>query len=262
MSHQPELGFTNPKVQRLRRLIGRRSSRLEENAFVVEGGVLTAEAVRAGWEVESQFVAPGEQPVDTASNLYALAPGVAERVSDLESPPGLFAVVIRKPADPTVLSAAEFVVVADRVGEPGNLGTIVRSAEAAGADAVVVTPGTVDETNPKVVRASAGALFNVPVVAAAFGDVAAAGLRLIGSSSHRGTSHTSADWSGRIAIVAGNEASGLDADVEDRPVGVHRAPWPGGEPQRGDGDDGAVLRGAPPALRRRAAPRGSEPAGA
>ena len=135
--------------------------------------MLTAEAMGAGWQVESQFVAPGEQPVDAPSALYSLAPGVAERVSDLESPPGLFAVVIRRPADPVVLSTAGLIVVADRVGEPGNLGTIIRSAEAAGADAVVVTPGTVDETNPKVVRASAGALFHVPVVAATLADVAA-----------------------------------------------------------------------------------------
>ena len=175
--------------------------------------MLTAEAIGAGWQVESQFVAPGEQPVDVPSALYSLAPGVAERVSDLESPPGLFAVVIRRAADPVVLSTAGLIVVADRVGEPGNLGTIIRSAEAAGADAVVVTPGTVDETNPKVVRASAGALFHVPVVAATLADVAADGLRLIGSSSHRGLPHTSAEWSGRIAIVVGNEAAGLDAEV-------------------------------------------------
>jgi TrmH family RNA methyltransferase len=119
--------------------------------------------------------------------------------------------------DPALLGDSSLVVVADRIGEPGNLGTIIRSAEAAGADAVVVTPGTVDETNPKVVRASAGAIFHVPVVAAALCDVAAAGLRLIGSSSHRGVPHTAADWQGRIAIVAGNEAAGLDDEpaIED-----------------------------------------------
>jgi TrmH family RNA methyltransferase len=169
--------------------------------------------VRAGWRVEEQFVGPGEQPVDAPSTMYALAPGVAERVSDLETPPGLFAVVVRQAADTDVLTTAGLVVVADRIGEPGNLGTIIRSAEAAGADVIVVTPGTVDETNPKVVRASAGALFHVPVVTASLADVAVAGLRLIGSSSHRGVAHTAADWSGRIAIVAGNEAAGLDPDV-------------------------------------------------
>jgi TrmH family RNA methyltransferase len=210
MSHQPELGFTNPKVQRLRRLIGRRSSRSEEGAFVVEGRILIAEAIAAGWSIESHYVAAGEDPVVDAGPAHVLAPGVAERVSDLETPSGLFAVVRERPADPDVLARAEFVLVADRVSEPGNLGTIVRSAEAAGVDAVVVTPGTVDETNPKVLRSSAGAVFHLPVVRADLEEVATHGLRLIGTSSHQGVRHTEADWSGRIAIVAGNEAAGLD----------------------------------------------------
>lgn len=182
---------------------------MEEHVFVVEGRLLIAEAQHAGWRIESQFVAPGEQPVDAPSALYPLAPGVAERVSDLDAPPGLFAVVVRDPPDPAVLSTADFVVVADGVGEPGNLGTIIRSSEAAGADVVVVTPGTTDETNPKVLRASAGAAFNVPIVPATLDGVAACGLRMIGSSSHHGTPHTAVDWSGRIAIVAGNEATGV-----------------------------------------------------
>lgn len=186
---------------------------MEEGAFVIEGATLIAEAVRAGWHIDAQFVAPGEHPIDTPSAMFALAPGVAERVSDLESPPGLFAIVIRGQAESTTLASASFVVVADRIGEPGNLGTMIRSAEAAGADAVAMTPGTVDETNPKVVRASAGALFNVPMVAATLADVADAGLRLIGSSSHRGVSHTAADWSGRIAIIGGNETAGIAADA-------------------------------------------------
>ena len=172
--------------------------------------MLIAEAVARRMAVESQFVGPGEQPVDAPSALYALAPGVAERVSDLETPPGCSPSSCANAPDPACSPTPTFVVVADRVAEPGNLGTIIRSAEAAGADAVVVTPGTVDETNPKVLRASAGALFNVPVVARTLADVAAAGLRLIGTSSHRGTAHTDADWSGRIAIVVGNEAAGLD----------------------------------------------------
>lgn len=210
MSLQPELGFTNPKVQRLRRLIGRRSSRVEEGAFVVEGRVLIVEAVAAGWSVEAQYVAAGEQPVVDAGPAQVLAPGVAERVSELDNPTGLFAIVRERPVDPDVLANASFVLVADRVSDPGNLGTIVRSAEAAGVDAVVVTPGTVDHTNPKVLRSSAGAVFHVPVIRADLDEVAKEGLRLIGTSSHHGVPYVSADWGGRIALVAGNEAAGLD----------------------------------------------------
>ena len=121
------------------------------------------------------------------------------------------------PRRPTTVRSTgpTFVVVADRLADPGNLGTILRSAEAAGVDAVVVTPGTVDAFNPKVVRASAGALFHVPVVD---GDARrrarAAGLRLVGHVvAPRATPHTDADWSGRVAIVAGSEAHGLAADA-------------------------------------------------
>lgn len=213
-SHQPELGFTNPKVQRLRRLLGRRNSRSEEGVFVVEGRLLIGEAVDAGWDIESQYVAAGIDPIDGADRaaIYTLAPGVAERVSDVETPSGVFAIVSERQDDVEALRTASFVVVADRVGEPGNLGTIIRSAEAAGIDAVVVTPGTVDASSPKVLRSSAGAVFHVPVIRAPLDDVAAAGLRLIGTSSHVGTPHTAADWTGRIAIVAGNEAAGLDVE--------------------------------------------------
>jgi TrmH family RNA methyltransferase len=170
-----------------------------------------AEAIAAGCVVEAQFVAPGVGPVPGAGDVHELGPGVAERVSDTESPAGLFAVVAAPIADPAVLARAGFVVVADRVADPGNLGTILRSAEAAGVDAVVVTPGTVDVLSPKVVRASAGAVFHMPVVEADLATVHRAGLRLVGSTSHAGTPHTEADWRGRVAIVAGGEAHGLDA---------------------------------------------------
>lgn len=209
----PRLGFTNPKIQRLRRLLGRRSSRSEERALVVEGAVLAAEARAAGLAVEAQFVAPGVTPLDGVP-VHLLDDGVAERVSTLESSPGLFAVVALPAWDAaTVLATADLVVVADRVAEPGNLGTIARSAEAAGFDAVVTTPGTVDWTNPKVVRASAGAVFHVPIVAADLAAVGAAGLRRLGTSSHRGAAHTDVDWGGRVAVVVGNEANGLPDDA-------------------------------------------------
>src|SRR4029079_2030631 len=125
------LGFTSPQIQRLRRLHGRRSSRSEEGAFVVEGAVLVREALDAGWEVEAQYVAPGVAPVAAPGPVVELAPGVAERITATETPPGLFAVVRARVTPPRVLDDAGFVVVADRLADPGNLGTILRSAEAA-----------------------------------------------------------------------------------------------------------------------------------
>jgi TrmH family RNA methyltransferase len=217
------LAFNSNKVQELRRLLGRRSSRHDERRFVVEGPVLVAEAVAAGWTCEAQFVPEGSaRAIAGAGEVFELAEGVIERVASTETPQAPLAIVAIPDDVPidSLLSAASFVVVLDRVGDPGNLGTILRSAEAAGADMVVLTPGSVDPYNPKVVRSSAGALFHVPVVTAGIDDVAAAGFELFGTTSHgfpgrTVVPYTDADLSDRIAVVMGNEAAGLPDDWND-----------------------------------------------
>lgn len=174
--------------------------------------MLIAEAVAAGWTVDAEYVAPGTEPVSSAP-VFELADGVLERVASTDRPQPNLAVV-RMPDTTPDLGGAAFVVVAHELNDPGNLGTILRSAEAAGVDVVVLTPGSVDPYNPKSVRASAGAVFHVPVVVAGLEAVRAAGLRTIGSSSHQGDRHDEADWSGRIALVLGSEAHGLPADAQ------------------------------------------------
>jgi len=216
------LAFNNPKVQRLRRLIGRRSSRHDEGCFVVEGPVLAAEAVAAGWRCRAQYLPDGSDAVvEGAGEVHRLGRGVLERVASTEAPqPPLVEVEMPAVEVSAALDAASLVVVLDHLSDPGNLGTILRSAEAAGADAVVLTPGSVDPYSPKTVRASAGALFHVPVLRATLDDVRAAGLELIGTSSRRVPGRTvegyaDADWSGRTAIVMGNEAAGLADEWDD-----------------------------------------------
>jgi TrmH family RNA methyltransferase len=192
---------------------------------VVEGPVLVAEAVAAEWTCEAQFVPEGfDSAIDGAGTVFELADGVLERVASTETPQPPLAIVampdLTSASADSLLAAASFVVVLDRVGDPGNLGTILRSAEAAGADLVVLTPGSVDPFNPKVVRSSAGALFHVPVVTAGIDAVAAAGIELFGTTSHNFPGrtvvpHTDADLSGRVGIVMGNEAAGLPDDWND-----------------------------------------------
>jgi TrmH family RNA methyltransferase len=123
-------------------------------------------------------------------------------------------VVQFRPAGADVLRDAQLVVVAAGLADPGNLGTVLRPAEAAGADAAALTPDTVDLTNPKVVRAAAGAVFLVPAADnVELGELRALGFRLLGTSSHRGTPYSAADYAGRLAIVIGNEAHGLPDDA-------------------------------------------------
>jgi TrmH family RNA methyltransferase len=181
--------------------------------FVVEGAGLLRQAVDAGWHVEGCYVAPGATlQFDVAAHdvaVHELAPNVMERVASTESPQPVLAVVAMQST--TLPADATFVLVADRIADPGNAGTIIRSAEAAGADAVVLTPGSVDPFNPKVVRATAGSLFRIPVVEATLESLSA--FRRLGTSSHRGDVYTDPVYHGRVAVVVGNEAHGLDDDA-------------------------------------------------
>ena len=184
---------------------------------MVEGATLVADALAAGADVEAIYTAHDAAGYDGAGvPVHTLGPGVIERVATTKNPQPVLAVVRLHPPPSDLLVSASFVVAVDQVADPGNLGTILRSAEAAGVDAVTLTEGTVDAYNPKVVRAAAGALFRVPVFdAVAPGDLRRFGLRLIGTSSHHGVAYTDASFEGRLALVFGSEAHGL---ADDAPV--------------------------------------------
>ena len=108
------------------------------------------------------------------------------------------------------------VMVCVDVRDPGNAGTMIRTADAAGVDAVVRCEGTVDPTNPKTVRSSAGSIFHVPVVVGrgrrrrSSPPSASWGLRTVGTAVRDGADYAAFDWRRRVALVFGNEASGLD----------------------------------------------------
>lgn len=175
---------------------------------MVEGVGLLRQAIDAGWQVEGCYVSPGTV-VDLDADRHELAPNVMERVASTESPQPVLAVVSMRVSE--LPTDANFVIVADQLGDPGNAGTIIRSAEAAGAHGVILTPGSVDPFNPKVVRASAGSLFRVPVVEATLESLT--NFRRLGTSSHRGDVYTDPVYHGRVAIVVGNEAHGLGDDA-------------------------------------------------
>jgi TrmH family RNA methyltransferase len=218
------LGARDPEVRRLRRLLRRRRSREEEGAYVVEGSKLVAEALAASAPVQAVFTGPETPPGllerarDAGVPVRGLAPGVLERVASTVTPQPALAVLARADADLASLASASFVVVCVSLADPGNAGTVLRCAEAAGAGAVVFCGESVDVYNPKAVRASAGSLFYVPVVVA--GDavevlerLAAFGLERLAAVTRDGRDHTTADLTGRLALVLGNEATGLPARV-------------------------------------------------
>jgi len=162
---------------------------------------------------------------DAGARVFELAPGVVERVATTVTPQPVLAVfpMLDVPAVPE--SCGLVVVMAD-VRDPGNAGTVLRSADASGADAVVCCGGTVDPYNPKTVRASAGSLFHVPfvlgcAVLTVLEALGAAGFRRLGASVRGGEDYTAVDWSVPTALVLGNEAWGLPAGLPlDGLVGI------------------------------------------
>jgi len=215
----------NPLVQRARKL-RKRGLRARTRQFLVEGMNGISEAFAAGKTPELLFLtetAP-EQLAELARAsrvpVHAVSEGVMRAISDAENPPGAVAVVPFVDVEPERLlaCATDLVVVLAGVQDPGNLGTTLRTARAAGAGAVFLTEGTVDVYNAKVVRASAGALFRVSVarevaVPWVLAGLGSRGFRRIAAVPAAPTAYDEVDMSGPCALVFGNEARGLPRDV-------------------------------------------------
>ena len=223
-------------MQRLRRLSRRRAARLEEGAFVIEGPILVEEALRAGLTVHEVLIAANgahgtiaQLAQAAGAEVRSVVPDVLARSVDATTPPGVAAVAVRPDLDAEGALAAAAdgplsLVLVD-VADPGNAGTLLRAGEAAGAAAVLFCGASVDPCNPKCVRASAGALFHLPVASggeagAVLERLGGAGVRRIATVVRDGTPYDEVDLTGPVALVLGSEAhglpAGLDALVDER----------------------------------------------
>jgi len=150
--------------------------------------------------------------------VHVLAAGVVERVAGTANPQPVLAVVRAIDVPLARLADARLVLVCVDVRDPGNAGTVVRCAEAAGADGIICCAGTVDLYNPKTVRATAGSIFHVPVVAGGdamevLDQMSTWGVRRLGTTVGAGRRYTEVDLTVRTAFVLGNEATGLPSRV-------------------------------------------------
>lgn len=160
--------------------------------------------------------------VDAATDLgvrvLLLEKGVLEKIADTVTPQPLLGVFACEELPLEEVGDASLVLVMVDVRDPGNFGTLVRSADAAGFSAVVTTTGTVDPYNPKAVRSSAGSIFHVPLVrggeaASTLSALKAKGLRVVATTVRAKRSFDAYDWRQPSAVVVGNEANGLPSDL-------------------------------------------------
>ena len=218
----------------------------------MEGSKILDEAMRGGAEVLDVFAAPDaddrvvEQAVGRGARRHDLAQGVLERVADTVTPQPVAAIVANVDVDLEALRTAELLVMCVDVRDPGNLGTVLRVAESSGAGGVICCEGSVDAYSPKTVRASAGSLFHVPVVAGGeplevLDRIGRWGVHRVGTDAHRGVAYDAVDLTVPTALVLGNEAHGLPQALTDELDGTVTIPMVGRTESLNVGMAAAVL---------------------
>jgi RNA methyltransferase, TrmH family len=219
--------LTNPRVKDLVRL-RQRSHRDEAGRMLIEGYREILRALNNRHNPHELYVCAElfqgvnepaliEQCRQAGAEVFECSEPVFMKIAYRERPEGLLAVAsqVRGTLDGLVVPPNPLLVIAEAVEKPGNLGTILRTADAAGAHAVIVCDRCTDINNPNVVRASIGTLFSLPVVETttveALTWLRGKGIRIVATTPHTELLHTSADLKGGVAIVLGAEQYGLSA---------------------------------------------------
>ena len=191
--------------------------------FVIEGRRAVEMAIAHGVDIRHQIVAPelGGTAVDGDHDLIEMAAAPFEKASIRQNPDGVLAVASH--LDTRLanlrLGPSPVVVVVESVEKPGNLGAVLRTADASGVDAVVIANAATDIHNPNVVRASQGALFTVDLAVASTPEVLAwlthRQIDLVATTPEAEMSYWEAKWGPAVAIAIGTEATGLSQDMLD-----------------------------------------------
>jgi RNA methyltransferase, TrmH family len=216
---------SNPKVK-LVRALARRKERYAAHQFVAEGVRLIEEAVNANiapvfalytaeMEKDSRGRALIERLRARTPDTLEVSDAVMHEIASTETPQGIVAVLpfIELP----IAAQPQFVLILDGVRDPGNVGTILRSARAAGVDAIFLASGSADPYNDKVVRAAMGALFVVPFRAASWEQIAEATRavpRIYLADASGDVIYSNANWAPPVALIVGGEAQGAGADAK------------------------------------------------
>ncbi|MDF9407417.1 RNA methyltransferase [Pelotomaculum isophthalicicum JI] len=235
----------NPRIKYLRRLATRRFRDLE-GKFLVEGTRFVEEALESSFSVEmlvycekAMCNARGQALLEAASvrgiSVLEVEESLFEELADTVTPQGILAVVKWRWYKLNDLHAGVrpwLLVLVDGVADPGNLGTIVRSADAAGADGVILLKGTADIFNPKALRATMGSIFHIPVIRnSAFDEVETFfnrhGIKLVAGMPHGGKVIFESNLTESCALVVGSEPRGPGGNVMSAVFERVHIPMPG-----------------------------------
>jgi len=243
----------NPKIKLVRALAGRPKERRENDAFLAEGVRLVEEAFLSGWDFRFILYTDGlsQRGQDLVRKLIAkgvdvepVAANLLQSVTETETPQGILAVLaLDLPGSRLPAAQPTFVLIPDQIRDPGNLGTLLRTAAAAGAEAVYIPPETTDPFAPKAVRAGMGAHFRLPIQLLTWLEIRSrvAGLSVYLSDAGGEKSCWEVDFRSPTAMIIGGEADGASEHARELATATIRIPMPGSMESLNAGAAGAVL---------------------
>lgn len=213
--------------------------RTKAQAYLIEGFHLVEEALQAGQDLEEIMVVDSTSLTQLKADLSAysitvISPEVANEISQTETNQGIFALVkIGQDAPSQVdLDQARRLLLLDGVQDPGNLGTMIRTADAAAYDGIILGQGTVDPYNDKVVRSTQGSLWHLPVIQADLSQLIPQliqkGFRVYSAELNQASidyRHLNKD--GKLAFIIGNEGRGVSKEISDLAQNQVHIPMPG-----------------------------------
>ena len=222
----------------------RKKYRDQFGEYLIEGPNLIKEALKEGVNIESLMITVSQEEggndreileVDSLMDrTLVLSGNLFKELSETETPQGMIAIVSksRKDRKDPLMSPGGNVVVLDRLQDPGNIGTIIRTADAAGFDLACFIKGTGDPYSPKIVRAAAGSLFRLPIIFVNDNDeledlMRRNGKRIIATAMSGECAYYETDLSHDCAIVIGNEGNGVSDDLLKRADEIIRIPMAG-----------------------------------
>lgn len=209
----------NPFIKKIKQLL-QRKYREKERLFLAEGFHLVEEAVRSNVPIDHIIIQEGihlPAHIKKAEVEWILVtPSVMKVLSSTETPQGMIAVCRMPEEREFSLEKGSRYLIVDEVQDPGNLGTLIRIADAVGVEAVLLGKGTVDPYNDKVIRASQGSLFHVPVIK---GDIRTwlhrlkeLDIPIFGTAIEKGTQYTNVESQREFALIVGNEGRGVNEE--------------------------------------------------
>ena len=241
----------NSKIKEIRQLQSRAKARRKAGAFVVEGIRLCEEAVLSGWPVQHCLYAPDLAPrgLELIQTLQTrgvptdqAAGHVIKSVSDTQTPQGIIMVLSETPLP--LPEQPDFILILDKLQDPGNQGALLRTAAAAGVDLVLTADGSADVFAPKVLRAGMGAHFRLPIRVWPNQEMIEYcrqnQISLWAALLNEGPPYPQAELTGPTAIIIGSEAHGINPDLRQAAQPLH-IPMPGGAESLNAAAAGAIL---------------------